>query len=172
MSQLKLSDWSNVAEIVGTLVVIVTLVFVGLQVRQNTLAVESAAAQAVHENFAGWYTSLQSEPVLFEISVKGMQNYSSLNEVEKAQFIAMFMAFCSHSQNAYYKWKDGSLSLELWRGWKLVSMNFFSTSGGKAFWIERGYLFGAGFRSYIEGEVLTAKPHSQAKPWGAFKIDQ
>ncbi len=172
MPQLKLSDWSNIAEIVGTLAVIVTLVFVGLQVRQNTLAVESAAAQAVHENFAGWYTSVQNEPALFQLSVKGMKDYSSLSETEKGQFIAMFMAFCSHSQNAFYKWKDGSLSSELWNGWELVSMNFFSTPGGKAFWKERGYLFGSGFRTYIESEVLTAKPNPQAKPWGAFEIDQ
>ena len=90
MSRLNLSDWGDISEVVGTIAVILTLIFVGLEVRQNTSAVESAAAQAVHENFAGWYASLQNEPELFEISIKGMKDYNSLSEVEKGQFIAMF----------------------------------------------------------------------------------
>lgn len=99
MSKFTLSDWSDLAEIAGTAAVIVTLVFVELEVRQNTIAVESSAAQAVHENFASWYTSVQSDPTLFEISIRAMQDYNSVSEVEKGQFIAMFMAFSSHTQN-------------------------------------------------------------------------
>ena len=172
MSKLKLSDWSNITDIIGTAVVIITLIFVGLQVRQNTSAVQSSAAQAVHDNFATWYTSLQSEPKLIDITVKGFKNYQSLTETEKGQFIATMMAFCSYSQNAFYKWKEGSLAPELWRGWEFVSMNLFSTPGGKEFWEERSYLFGAAFRKYVEEEIMTRKPHPQAKPWGAFKVDE
>ena len=171
MSKLNLSDWSDIAEIAATAVVIVTLVFVGLEVRQNTKAVESSAAQAVHENFASWYSSVQSDPTLFDISIRAMQDYSSVSEVEKGQFIAMFMAFSAHTQNAFYKWKEGSLSPELWRGWEQVSLNFYGTPGGKAFWAERGYMFGEEYRNYVETKILTSKANTKAKPWGAFEIE-
>ncbi len=172
MGKLTLSDWSDVAEIAGTAAVIFTLVFVGLEVRQNTRAVESSAAQAVHENFASWYASVQSDPELFEISIRAMQDYSSVSELEKGQFIAMFMAFSSHTQNAFYKWEEGSLSPELWRGWEQVSMNFYGTPGGREFWKERGYMFGEAYRSYVQTEILQAKPNPKAKPWGAFEIEE
>jgi len=162
----------KLTEVLAAIAVIVTLVFVGLEVRQNTTAVQSSAAQSVHENFATWYSSIQSDGMLIDITTRGMQDYDSLNPIEKGQFIAVFMSFSSHTQNAFYKWQEGSLSPELWRGWELVSMNFFSTPGGQSFWDERGYMFADAFQYYIESDLMTRKPHDKAKPWGAFEIDK
>jgi len=169
---LNLDTAHKLTEVLAALAVIVSLVFVGLEVRQNTTAVQSAAAQSVHENFATWYTSLQGDDALIEITTRGMRNYGSLNPTEKGQFIAVFMSFSSHTQNAYYKWQEGSLSPELWRAWELVSMNFFSTSGGKDFWAERSYMFADAFQVYISGDLMKREPHEKAKPWGAFELDK
>ncbi len=172
MSESRLRDWAHIAEIISSVVVIVSLIFVGLEIRQNTNAVQSAAAQVVHDNFAGWYSSLQTEPELLEISTRGMRNYDSLSETEKAQFIAMFMAFVFHGQDAYYKWREGSLESKFWRAWENVSMNFFSTSGGRAFWGERSYLFADEFQRYVEDHIMQQPPHPQAKAWGAIDLDR
>lgn len=165
-----LEDWARLADIAGAGGVIGSLIYVAFQIRKNTAAVRSAAAQAVHDNYSAWYSSVQSDPSLLAISIKGMRDYSSLSEVEKSQFIAMFMAFSSYSQNAFFKWRDGSLSGELWQGWELLTMNFISTPGGKEFWKERGYVFGDSYRRHVESEIMPRKPHPEAKPWGAFKI--
>src|SRR6202163_631345 len=37
---MSLAEWSNLAQIVGSVVVIVSLIFVGLQIRQNTAALQ------------------------------------------------------------------------------------------------------------------------------------
>jgi hypothetical protein len=167
---LNLDTAHKLTEVLAAIAVIVSLVFVGLEVRQNTVAVQSSAAQSVHENFATWYTTIQGDATLIAITTRGMQNYASLSSTEKGQFIAVFMSFSSHTQNAYYKWQEGSLSPELWRAWELVSMNFFSTPGGQDFWSERGYMFADAFQDYISNDLMTRKPHEKAKPWGAFEI--
>ena len=172
MKKLSLTDWSQISEIIGAVAIIGSLVFVGFEVRQNTSAIQSSAAQSVHENFAAWYSSAQSDPVLLAASMKGMQDYGSLTDIEKAQFIAMFMAFSSNTQDAFYKWREGSLAPELWKSWEFVSMNFFSTPGGAAFWEERGYLFADAFQLYVTDDLMKRKPHPKAKPWGAFKIEK
>lgn len=172
MTRFKLSEIANIAEIIGTLALIISLVFVGLQIRQNTAQTKLAAAQAVHDNYAGWYTSMQSDPILLTITTKGMQDYSVLSPSERAQFIAVFMAFTSHSQNAFYKFRDGSLSPELWQAWVYVSMNFLNTPGGKAFWKERDYVFSQPYQDYVRDVILTTTPHPKAKPWGAFELNQ
>jgi len=166
-----LENWARLAEIVGAGGVIGSLIYVGFQIRKNTAAVRSAAAQAVHDNYSAWYSSMQSDPELLSISINGMRDYSSLSEVQKAQFIAMFMSFSSYSQNAFYKWREGSLSPELWKGWEFVTMNFISTRGGKEFWKERGYMFSEAYRRHVETEIMPRKPHPGARPWGAFPID-
>jgi hypothetical protein len=167
---MTLEDLYFIASIIAAFSVVVSLIFVGLQVRQNTAATRVAAAQAVHSNFAAWYASLQNNPELLGISIKGVKEYKALSEIEKAQFIALFMAFSSHSQDAFYKWRDGSLSPELWRGWEFVSMNLYSTAGGKAFWRERGYMFGESFQNFINDDLLKRNAHPGAKPFGAFEL--
>src|SRR5439155_3149476 len=89
---------------------------------------------------------------------------------EKARFIAMFMAFLSYSQNAFLKWREKMLEPPLWMGWELLIMNLVSSAGGKAFWKERGYLFGEEFRRHVENDLMKRTPHPDAKPMGAFSI--
>ncbi len=115
---MTLQDLANIGELVGGLAVVLSLVYVGLQIRQNTTAVRLATAQAVHDNYAAWYTNLSADADLNQIVIKGLKDYSSLEETEKAQFIDTFMAFSSYSQNAYYQWRQGSLSPQLWVGWE------------------------------------------------------
>ena len=162
----------KLGELAAAIAVVISLLFVGLEIRQNSATVQNTAAQAVHENFADWYTSAQGDPALLALSTKGMRDYSSLSEIEKAQFIAMFMAFSLHTQDAFMKWREGSLSQELFRSWEYVAMNFFSTPGGKAFWEERGYLFADDFHDYIVNDIMVREPHPMARPWGAFDIKE
>lgn len=76
-------------EVLGAVAALVTLIYLAAQIKQNTLALESSAVQAAHENIANCYSSTQSDPKLLEISTEGMREYSSLSEIEKSQFIAM-----------------------------------------------------------------------------------
>ena len=159
-----------VGELFGAIAVLVTLIYLTTQIKHNTLALKSSAAQAVHENFANWYSSAQGDPILLAVSIKGMRDYSSLSEIEKSQFVAMFMAFSSHTQNAYDKWQEESLTPELWRGWEYVSMNFFSTPGGNEFWKERSYMFADAFQSYIQNDLMNREPHPSSRPFGAENV--
>ena len=168
---MTLQDWSNLAQVVGALAVVISLVYVGFQIKRNTSAVRSATAQAINNNYGDWYMNMMRDPELNRIGIKGLRDYSSLDEIEKARFIDTFMAFISFSQNAFYQWREKALSPWLWRGWELLVMNLLAAPGGKEFWKERGYVFGKEYREYVEKVILAAKPHPQARPFGAFKID-
>jgi hypothetical protein len=166
---MSLEDIYFIASIFAAFSVVVSLIFVGLQVRQSTAATRAAAAQAVHNNFAGWYVSIQNQPELLAITLKALRDYGALDDVEKAQAIAVFMSFSSYQQDAFYKWKDGSLSSELWRGWELVSMNVFTTPGGNEFWAERGYMFSQSFQNYIDTDLMKREVSPISKPFGASR---
>lgn len=47
-----------------------------------------------------------SDTELNRILLKGLRDYSSLDKMEKAQFIHTFMAFISFSQNAFNQWHN------------------------------------------------------------------
>jgi hypothetical protein len=94
---MNLQDWSNVAQVIGALAVVISLVYVGFQVKRNTNAVRSATSQAVHNNYADWYMSMVGDAELNRIAIKGLKDYSLLDEIEKARFIETFMAFTALS---------------------------------------------------------------------------
>ena len=103
---MNLNDLANLGQIIGAVAVVVSLIYVALQIRQNTNAIRSAAAQTVHEHFASWYRLVAAEPDLSQIVVNGLRDYSSLSEMQRARFIATYMAFVSYSQNAFLKWRE------------------------------------------------------------------
>ena len=155
----------KLTELASAAAVVISLVFVGYQVRQNTAAVRSAAAQAVNESLAAWYTAVQSDRQLLGISMAGMKDYGALSSVDKAQFVALHMALLLDAQNAFYQWQEGWLSPELWQTRDFVFGIFLSTPGGRQFWEERSYMFGQDFQEHVE-IVLQRDPHPKAKAWG------
>ncbi len=48
---MSLTDLANIGQVIGAIAVVISLIYVALQIRQNTNAVRSATAQAVHEHF-------------------------------------------------------------------------------------------------------------------------
>jgi hypothetical protein len=81
---MTLQDWSNLAQVIGALAVVISLFYVGFQIKRNTSAVRSATAQAVHDNYADWYMNLMGDAELNRIAIKGLKDYSSLSETENA----------------------------------------------------------------------------------------
>jgi hypothetical protein len=74
--------------------------------------------------------NLMGDAELNRIALKGLRDYSSLDEIEKAQFIQTFIAFISFSQNAFYQWRAKALSPWLWDGWELLVMNLLLAEKG------------------------------------------
>jgi hypothetical protein len=169
---MNLNDLANIGQVIGAIAVVISLIYVALQIRQNTNAVRSATTQSVHEHFANWYHLIAADAELSRIAADGLRDYLSLPENERTRFIAAFMSFLSYSQNAFLKWRQGLLAPSLWLGWEQVMMNLFGAPGGKAFWKERGYMFGDEFRRYIEDDLIKRAPHPDAKPLGAFSIGE
>jgi len=167
---MSLGDLANLGQVIGAIAVVVSLFYVAHQIRQNTNAVRSATAQAVHEHFAKWYQLVAADAELSKIVATGLRDYGSLSEEERVRFIATFMSFLSYSQNAFLKWREKLLAPPLWMGWELVIMNLVCAPGGKAFWKDRGYMFGEEFRRHVEDDLMKRTPPSDAKPMGTFNI--
>ncbi len=129
----------------------------------------SATAQAVHENFAGWYLSLAGNEGSVAIVLKGFGALDLLTPVERAQFNCIFLAFTSHSQDAFHQWRQGHLANELWKCWEALLMNMVHTLGGVGFWRERSYVFAQDFRDEVDA-MAARESHADAKAFGVLPL--
>lgn len=99
---MSLNDLANLGQAVGAIAVVISLIYVAYQIRQNTNAVRAATAQSVHEHFASWYHLLAADGELSQVVIAGLKDYyASLSEKDKARFVATFMAFLSYSQTHF-----------------------------------------------------------------------
>jgi hypothetical protein len=69
---MHLNDLANIGQIVGAIAVVISLIYVALQIRQNTNAIRAATAQSVHEHFANWYNSFARDASLSQIAINGL----------------------------------------------------------------------------------------------------
>ncbi len=113
MTKFSLSDWAHVAEIGAATGVIISLIFVGLELRSNTEATEAASREAVLEVGIEYLSLRIDSAVLGRAHAKGRigEELSPLEEyqLEHEQFIN-FIGF-AHS---HYLYQQGFLDADKW----------------------------------------------------------
>ena len=81
---MTLEQYANLFEVVGGAIVIVTLIFLVVQLRQNTRALRSATVLGSHNTTLTIYEMLVEDSMI-EVLVKGMPRPSDLTAVGKSQ---------------------------------------------------------------------------------------
>lgn len=69
---MSLQDWTSIAEIVGGIAVIVSLIYVGLQVNDSTSAIRSAAASDATTAMQSWYLEMGKNRLASDIGYNAM----------------------------------------------------------------------------------------------------
>lgn len=81
----KINQWLTLG---ANLVVIVGLIFLTLQIKQNTIQLRSNASFTINQSVSLMNSSEYNNPVLSDILNRGEKNQSSLNPTELRQFRA------------------------------------------------------------------------------------
>ena len=84
---MTLSDWANIGQVVAALAVVASLLFVGLQVRQNTKSNQATALQLNADYWLHYITTI-AEPNLSKVYSMGA---SGRGKLDQQQFVQFFM---------------------------------------------------------------------------------
>ena len=84
---MKLSEAANWAEIVSAVGLIVSLIYVGIQVTDNTSAMRSEMASNASTEFIDWYSHLSGDPELMDVWLRGVTDPETLDEQESLRFV-------------------------------------------------------------------------------------
>ena len=120
-----------VAEIVSAIAVVVSLLFLALEVRRNRNATESASVATLAEGFNSTNALLASDPELSAIWIKGMSDPTSLTEVESMRFIATTQSYINHFSTVIKYHESGLLPEEEWLSHYHSMHHIFNSPGGK-----------------------------------------
>jgi len=157
--------WKEFAETLGVLGVIGSLAFVALEIRQNTAAVRSQAAQGVMDQISSVLGMVITDPELTEVLTRGMADPTSLSPTELAQFQSFFTVSLQSYQNLFIQVREGALDRDQAEGWWQLLRNTLNTPGVEYHWETRSYLLSPEFRSFVNTEVVTREPTTGYTPF-------
>ena len=115
-----MSDWSSaklkaIIEIGGAVAVLIGLIFVGVELRQNTAAVEAATFQSLTDASSNWLMSVASDPELLRAWTIGSSDPDQLDEADSRRYFLISRSFWVRMQNVFSQWERGTLNDEDWQ---------------------------------------------------------
>jgi len=101
-------------EFAGSGAVLVGLVFVGLELRQNTEAVQAATLQNQVDASTEYLMLIASDADLARVSFDALTDPSQLNDMDSYRYFMLVRARWIRMQNGYQQWSRGTLIEEDW----------------------------------------------------------
>jgi hypothetical protein len=150
---MDLSYVANLAEIFGTVAIVVSLIYVAVQIRQNTRATRLSTAQNVFHDLRESTATIANDMELAEIHLKGMASAESLTPIERYRFYTYSNYAFRGYENAYYQNQEGALDAHVWEGVVANMLLGKDTSGYQAFWRDRKQIFSEKFQAFYDNEL-------------------
>lgn len=138
-----------VGEVVGAAGVIASLVYLSIQIRQNTQSTMAATYQQATSGLRALSWGMASTPDLGLIFAKGRQG-APLTDEEAARFHWACLAAFRTYENIFYQYERGVLEERVWRGVQEAMVQMFWHPGVQDWWKPRRSLFDAAFRRLMD----------------------
>lgn len=160
---MKLENWSPIAEVVSAIAVVLSLIFVGLQIKQNSNAQVQTGTQAVVSEYNEGVRALSADPELVCIYVRGAHDYSSLSGAERVRFSSYFLSMFNVQQQIHRLRLEGAIDNDIWSGFDSQLKDIARLPGVYQWFETRANWYGHDFRMYIES-ARNGRPHSGMIP--------
>jgi len=151
---MTLQDLGNLGEFVGAVGVVVSFVFLAVQIRHNTRALRDAAEKDMAQDTANWLGLIVEHDDVARIFRLGLRGWEGLDEDERVRFsMIMFGAFF-HYQHLWSRHRLGQLDPEYWAGQWQVIMWYCRQPGFRSWWTRASPRLNKSFVHFIEAEAL------------------
>jgi len=148
-----LEDASSIAQIVAAATVVVSLIYVGVQIRQNTKATKLAAVQAVEEAIGRTEELIIGDASFAEILKHGMAAAAhELLDVDRIRLNVFYRHTLRAYQSAHYQYRHSALDKSVWEPQiKALAAIFHADRGLREHFAVEKYMLDPAFVEVCEG---------------------
>lgn len=156
-----LHDLSHVSQIVGSMAVVASLVYVGLQLQQNTRQLEREESNATQSQWQAIRLLVASNREVAELWVAGL-NGDALDAVQRLRFESLLTEHIWATSQMYYRGKlfGGTEEFESTSGPPLA--RWLCTRGGALWWQKNKLAFPADFVRDVGATMTRLPPEERA----------
>ena len=162
---MPLEQLANIAEVVGMLVVAITLIFFTVQMRQGTRATRSATANESISTVGAWYQQMGNNEQSSALFYNALADPEAQSPEKWFQFVCLAHGVLLAFQNAFYLGREGTLDDRITHSLTEVLVGIKGQPGFRLFWRQRKGIFFPEFQEYVE--TIMSSDHRVSE--GVFK---
>lgn len=167
----KLSDFASIAEIVGAFAVVISLIYVGVQVNDSNTAVRSASVNDANVAVQQWYLEIGSDEQTSHHFYNSLMSDAPGTNAEEFQFMMMFHGAFLAFQNSFLMVEEGTIDTALLDGLTGAILVVKDTPGMRRYWSQRRITLHPRFARYVDG-LLDTEGETPMKIYRASESDE
>ena len=139
----------NTLELVGFVSVIASLIFVGMEIRQNTTAVRGATNQAISDQATELYLAIATDRNLASLTVKLYDGVSrkDFDPIDDMQLFLTVMTGLRRVENIFLQLEENILDE---RAFDRIGLSFYRSNYGREIWENNKQFFDRKFVPFFE----------------------
>ena len=138
-----------IAELLGALGVIVSLIYLAAQIRQNTRSACSASFQAAAAEAGQIYRVIAENSEAARVFRIGMQEPTKLDSDEMVRFVSLLASMFRGYENMFVQYQNRKVDEASWAAWRTSMVTALESPGGSCFWKARGRSFRQDFQRLV-----------------------
>ena len=146
----------SIAEATGAAGVIVSLIYLAAQIRDQNRESRSATTNALTQQWSLVMSGVSTSESLGAIYIRGLNSFDELAPAEKIRFTTFLSQMTQIAESLQIHFLEGKLDPDLWRGYDARMKDVFSQPGAKSWWATRRHHFSEKAQLYIEAIVTEA----------------
>jgi len=149
-----------IAQIIGALAVVGSVVYLALQIRAQTKESRLSATRELAQDFRNLVAEVSRDEDLFALFRRSMNDYESLSEEERARIHMYFYSriFGLHEQ-VHLHLKHKNIDTMFLESIQNRFSELIQTQGFRAWWNRNDYIYTAEFQRYVE-KIISLDPKS------------
>lgn len=157
-----------IANLLAAIGVIATLIYLSIQIRQNTKAVRSSSIQNLVHGLSGTAQAAVENEYMIPLILKANRELENLTEEESARLHFWFIMTFRRFEGVYFQRDLGFVDAAMIEGFERSHISVLASKSGQAWWANAREIFNSGFVSYVE-ELLKKDSLKTLHP--AFRTD-
>ena len=162
-------ELGSIGEFFASIAVLITLIVLVLQMRQNTKVLLRTNVRQSAEHNDRALAELLDEGVA-EIFLRGQRSLANLNDLERYRFDIVFTMWLKSVEQAFIDYQEGTFTATAYIAYENSISGFLTTPGGAEWWQERQVWFSHPFREEVAR--LCAQPPAEASTAGPPNPDR
>jgi len=153
VKKLTLTEWAAAGEVVGTVAVVISLLFVAFSINRNTEATQASSENILFERHTDLANQFMMDPTLAELMVKRRNGAADLTEVETIRWEKYELNMLDIWALAHSRYQRDLLSENQWVTWDRYFTHMFSKEAeaiSKARWADLQYGFETEFWEHVD----------------------